>query len=110
MKRFGLFVALVLVASGYANATNVTYPGKVLEVRRESNSITCTWSDMFLLVRVGTASSSIWLRLSASAAAFKDIESLTLAALAAKMNVTVVHDGDPSCITSGNMMSISLVP
>ena len=63
MKNIITCFFLLLPFATTAFGANVTFPGKITEIRRETNSVTCSWSDLFLMVKVTGSGSSVWLRM-----------------------------------------------
>jgi hypothetical protein len=69
------------------------YPNvRVNEIRRESASKTCLWSDHYLLIKVSDSGSSKWLRLAETANGYKDMLTILLTAATTGLLLRVVYE------------------
>lgn len=112
MKKLMASLALGALI-GSASASNVSFTGKVSRLMRENSAVTCTTSDVLLLLSITGTSSTRDIRMSTSAVGYNDIISMLLTAASTGMNVDIIYDNTTSVCNPGKdgiLLSVTLVP
>lgn len=97
MKKFNflqIVSSMIFFLPAFSMAGVLHTTGKLAEIRRESSSISASWTANYILFRVVESGISKWIRCDASAPAAKDYLAIGLSAVTTGSNVTVYYDDD----------------